>query len=84
MNERERLLKRIAAVDFAIIELHLYMDSHPNDRDAAAKTDEYAVKSKALRKEFEDKYGPLTSLQMDSNRWAWISDPWPWDNEVEG
>ena len=29
MNEREKLLKRIAAEDFAVIELHMFMDSHP-------------------------------------------------------
>lgn len=83
MNERARLLKRIAAIDFAMLELHLFMDSHPNDKEAAAKLDDYKVKSRALRKEFEEKYGPLMSNQMDANRWAWISNPWPWDNEEE-
>ena len=35
MNEREKLLKRIAAEDFAVIELHMFMDSHPNNKEAA-------------------------------------------------
>ena len=34
MNEREKLLKRIAAEDFAVIELHMFMDSHPNNKEA--------------------------------------------------
>ncbi len=82
-NERDRLLRQIAAVDFAMIELHLFMDSHPNDREAGRKLDEYEKKSTALRKEFEEKYGPLTSMQKEGNRWAWICDPWPWDNEED-
>lgn len=83
MNERTRLLQRIAAIDFAIIELHLYMNSHPNDRMAASKLKEYGVKSEALRAEYVEKYGPLLSSQMESNRWGWISNPWPWDNTPE-
>lgn len=84
MNERERLLRKIAEYDFAIVDLHLFMDSHPNDTAAAAKLDEYKMKSKALRSEFEEKFGPLMSNQMDANRWAWISNPWPWDGIEEG
>ncbi len=79
MSTRESLLKRIAAYDFAIVELHLFLDSHPNDNAAAAKLDEYVLESKELRREFEGKFGPLSSMAKDSNRWAWISNPWPWD-----
>ena len=82
-NERDRLLRQIAAVDFAMIELHLFMDSHPNDREAGRKLDEYEKKSTALRKEFEEKYGPLTSMQKEGNRWAWNCDPWTWVNEED-
>lgn len=29
MTERERLMKRISSYDFAVIELHIYLDTHP-------------------------------------------------------
>ena len=83
MSERDRLLRRIAEEDFAVIELHMFMDSHPNNREAAAKLKEHDAKSRALRKQFEDTYGPLMSNQVEANRWAWISDPWPWDVDYE-
>mgnify|MGYP000414634983 CR=1 FL=1 len=44
MNEREKLLKRIAAEDFAVIELHMFMDSHPNNKEAAMKLKEHDMK----------------------------------------
>ncbi len=81
MSERERLLKRLSSYDFAIAEMHIYLDTHPDDRSAAAALRVYEEKSGALRSEFEEKYGPLSPSDENGNRWAWISDPWPWDNQ---
>ena len=79
MNDRAKLLKEIAIADFAIIELHLFLDTHPDDSAASAKLEEYKLKSKKLTKEYEKKYGPLLASDRDANRWAWISNPWPWE-----
>lgn len=83
MSERERLLKRLASYDFAAAELHIYLDTHPDDTAAADALSAYESKGELLRREYEDKYGPLTCMNENGNRWAWISDPWPWDN-MEG
>lgn len=79
MNERKELLRKIAMVDFAVTELHMFLDTHPNDNAASAKLDEYKLKSYELTKEYEAKYGPLSANDRDANRWAWISNPWPWE-----
>lgn len=80
MNDRERLLRRIATIDFAIVELHLYMDTHPDAMDINQKLTEYEEKSNILRSEYEEKFGPLTPRNKEENNWEWVSDPWPWDN----
>lgn len=84
MSEREKLMKKIAMYDFAALELHIFLDTHPNDTAAANKLDEYTIKSNELKKEYESKFGPIDSSGQDANRWAWISNPWPWDAEKEG
>lgn len=84
MTERERLMKRISSYDFAVIELHIYLDTHPNDKAVAEKLADYNQKSMKLRKEYEEKFGPIQAKQENANRWAWISNPWPWDNNEEG
>ena len=84
MSTREELLNRIASYDFAIVELHLLLDTHPNNTSAAAKLDEYVEKSNKLRQEFETKYGPLNAMNANADRWAWISNPWPWDTVKDG
>ena len=77
-------MKKISAVDFAIADFNLYMDSHPNDAEVNTMLQNYLAKSMELRKEYEDKYGPLTSDNKEDNRWGWISDPWPWDKSERG
>ena len=73
MNERERLLKRLSSYDFAVTELHIYLDTHPDDKSAAKALADYEDKSRTLRREFEEKFGSLTPDDT-GNRWAWIAD----------
>ncbi len=81
MNERERMLRRLSTYDFAVQELHIYLDTHPNDTAAANALNYYEDKGNTARREFEDKFGPLTPMTETGNRWAWIADPWPWDQQ---
>lgn len=84
MTTKEMLLKRIAAIDFAIVELNLYMDTHPDDSQVNDKLNDYKEKSARLHEEYEQEYGPITPDGQEKNRWGWIADPWPWDNTSEG
>lgn len=84
MDEREILINRIAALDFAIVELNLYMDTHPNDTEVNMKLNDYKEKSMQLKNEYQEKFSPLSSKNIEENRWGWISDPWPWNNDNGG
>ncbi len=77
MTEREILLKKLSALQFASWELHLYLDTHPHDKDAIEMQKKYTAKSKELRKIFEAKYGPLDYKSGSGE--MWIKNPWPWD-----
>ena len=37
MTDREMMLRQIATVDFAIVELNLYLDTHPSDQEVNSK-----------------------------------------------
>ena len=80
MNKREKLLRSISAAQFALWELHLYLNTHPADMEALALHAQYEVKLAKLRAEFEEKYGPLTPATGEGVEW--LKNPWPWD--VEG
>ena len=75
---RNKLLLRLSAANFGTVETRLFLDTHPNDQEAIAMYNKYADRYKALKKEYESKYGPLTLNGINSD--DWLKDPWPWDN----
>ena len=48
MTDRDILMRKIATYDFAIVELNLYLDTHPKDLDAHRKLEDYESKSLEL------------------------------------
>ncbi|MBO5047412.1 MAG: spore coat protein CotJB [Clostridia bacterium] len=83
MTERDRLLRRIQAEDFALYETVLYLDGHPQCKRALAQYHKHKNNAKALREEFEGKYGPLTIYGNQSDcDWHWVTKPWPWEKEA--
>lgn len=81
MSEEQMMRKRYYAARFACWELHLFLDTHPNNKEAARRLEEYQARARRLGKEYEEKFGPLGETTQDTSRWAWISDPWPWEKE---
>ncbi len=79
MTERTKLMQKIASYDFAIVELNLYLDTHPNDSAAKRRLSDSEHKSRELRHEYEEKYGPIVFRDSSDNRMKWIKNPWPWD-----
>lgn len=79
MNNREKLLRNLSSVQFALWELHLYLDTHPNDLEALAMHAQYEKKLALLRAEYEEKYGPLSPAVGEGVEW--LKNPWPWENE---
>ena len=74
---------RMSSAQFAAFELHMYLDTHPNDADAIAKMRKYNEIFNQLKREFESKYGPITSQDAyGDKRWEWIQNPWPWESEA--
>lgn len=83
MNEREQFLKKVMMQDFTVIETALYLDSHPNDTVAIEFYKTAIEQRDSCKKEYEQKYGPLTynSSAVCNDRWKWTETPWPWETE---
>lgn len=76
--------KRLQIVDFALMDLVLYLDAYPNCSEALAYY-------KALCEEREMLLSAMPSqgacaITHQSNRdgecWTWTEDPWPWQPEA--
>lgn len=77
MTRRKQLLLRLSSVQFAVWELHLYLDTHPSDLTALAKHAEYQKKAAILREEYESEFGPLSPAVGEGVEW--LKNPWPWE-----
>lgn len=76
---KEELFKFIQSTNFAVIELALYLDTHP-DCPCALKTyhDYHHMLLEAVEL-YQKKYAPLTIYGMyNENSWTWGEEPWPW------
>lgn len=77
------LLKVIQMYDFYLCDLNLFLDTHPNDRNALAKFNEIKERRKKAVDIYMEKYGPLNAIQNDSDEhFYWTDDPWPWERSA--
>lgn len=84
---REMLLEQINMVSFAAYDMLLYLDTHPQDQKALAYYQEQCCQRKQLLDEYACQFGPLTAdtaCPNDCPDWAWIMQPWPWENCAKG
>lgn len=74
-------LGELQALEFVLVELALYLDTHKEDAEAFTVFRQYAALEQAAREKYELLYGPIThSATANKKGWsAWMGDPWPWD-----
>ena len=84
MNEQVMLKRRIDALDFSILETELFLDTHPNNRQAMQMLREYRRRRRDAISNYEAKCGPYIKTADDVHPvdyWNWIDSPWPWERE---
>ncbi len=77
-QSKQSLLHEIMSLNFAVNDLVLYLDTHPQDTRAINKHNEYSEKVIELTEKYQRLYGPLT-VNFTSETWDWIDEPWPWE-----
>ena len=78
---RKELMDRINAVSFAVDDVKLFLDTHPDDQNALSYFHKYTKMRNEALQEYATYYGPLTidtTVESCGDRWNWINDPWPW------
>ena len=92
MKERHAMLMQISEIGFALFDLILFLDTHPEDEKAFALYEDYNKKYNELRKDYITLYGPLTAFDVNTGRpcgcnesryrkytWTWGEGPMPWE-----
>ncbi|MEW6228978.1 MAG: spore coat protein CotJB [Bacillota bacterium] len=81
MDQRRRELLRIMELEFAAVELNLFLDTHPEEQRALADYNAVAQELNRAKATYESRYGPLLHFgqSLSPEAWRWIEDPWPWE-----
>lgn len=81
---QKRDLKNLMEVDFSLLEINLFLDTHPNDETAIKLHNTLAQKRMQARNDYVCKYGPLSNEDMSMCPWQYIEAPWPWNINFKG
>ena len=83
VNQQEKPvtpMTELQALNFAIQELALYLDTHRDDRSALELYRSYQEMYQRCMEEFKKNHGPLNHMRMGgTDRYEWLDDPWPWE-----
>lgn len=78
---KSEMMRRISELDFAITDLNLYLDTHPDNKEALEMLTKLAATVKSLKADYTQRYGPLLVTDvMNETPFSWVSPEhkWPW------
>ena len=75
---REEMMKQIKSLNFAVVDISEYLDTHPSDKKALCLHREYTNKLKDIKDKYQKIFGPL-DIYYPCNKWRWLENPWPWE-----
>lgn len=80
-NNRLSLLRQIMELEFTAIELNLFLDTHPENKEALRDIKVVNERLRKLMDDYEKLYGPLLpfSANVGDDHWRWVDEPWPWE-----
>ena len=75
------LMKCVMQDGFTLLELALYLDTHPTCESALRAWREAKERYAASCAAYESQCGPLTKAAGGETCWDWVQRPWPWEME---
>lgn len=71
---------RLQQFKFAMQEISLYLDTHPDDYEALEQFKNYEELYRHEELQYQKEYGPLYRDSFDYGKtFCWSNSPWPWD-----
>lgn len=80
-SDREAKLLNVMSYSFAINDLNLYLDLHPQDKKVLKLLEKLIMEEKSAKEKYISLYGPLDVCDTKGDKFKWIDSPWSWDNE---
>ncbi len=81
-STQSEMMKQIMHTEFALVDLNLFLDTHPDCREALELFTKLAASLKSLKADYETKFGPLyawSSRNETPFQWVEQGRKWPWE-----
>lgn len=76
-TDKGKLLLKIYEYDFALNDLSLYLDLHPEDNEIYKVFRNYTEEQRKHVDMYEKKYGPMEITESMYSSYMWDEGPWP-------
>ena len=81
MNEKERLMRELQALQFSLVDLAEFLDTHPDNAPALRMFKQLSAKAHEAKDRYEASFGSVTSGGSgNEDYWDWTATPFPWEN----
>lgn len=85
--DRNTLLEQIYQCEFVLVDINLYLDTHPDCQRAISDYNCYAEQLAMLKQTYTDNFGPLenfgNAVNMCPEKWLYGTRPFPWQRSME-
>ena len=83
-NKKEELYLQLSRISFAMHEMNLYLDLHPEDRKILQLFNDYRKMFIELEKKYENEYGPLTTCSdsLEKAPFSWVTYSFPFEEDI--
>lgn len=75
------LMNHIQKLQFYAVELNLYLDNFPNNKEAREDYENISKKLDKLINQYEYEYGTIRNFgsAFVEDPISWVNQPWPWE-----
>lgn len=85
MDDRAAMILQLQQVGFSLVELNLYLNTHPMDRAALMNYNTLHDQFQKLMMQYNMTYGPLMGFGHapgGTEQFLWVNSPWPWQKDA--
>lgn len=81
MNEMQAMQLQIQQWQFTLVDLNLYLNTHPMDKMALTTYNTLSKQLHEMMMAYNMKFGPIVNFghaEGGTESFQWINSPWPW------
>lgn len=78
---REELMDKIYELKFAAVDLNLFLDNNPDNKEALMDYNAITEELMKLTDIYEAHFGPMSNFGGSKSQYpfGWVDEPWPWE-----